>query len=226
MVISYLMMMEIIKNIIEFFFHIDRHLNVVIQNCGAWSYAVLFVVVFAETGLVITPFLPGDSLLFASGAFAVVGSFNIAWLSLAFFSAAVIGDNVNYTIGKKIGSGIFRADSKFFKKEYLDKTHKFYEKYGGKTIVIARFVPIVRTFAPFVAGAGKMSYGYFFAYNVLGAFLWVSIFTGGGFFFGNMPMIKNNFSAVIFIIIFVSMLPPVIEFWKHHKAKSVPKKTG
>lgn len=209
--------MEIIKNIVEFFFHIDRHLNVVIQNCGAWSYAVLFAIIFAETGLVITPFLPGDSLLFAAGAFAAAGSFNITWLSLALFAAAVIGDSVNYAVGKRIGSGIFTADSKFFKKEYLDKTHRFYEKYGGKTIVIARFVPIIRTFAPFVAGVGKMSYGRFFSYNVTGALLWVAIFTGGGFFFGNMPIVKNNFSAVIFIIIFVSVLPPVIEFWKHHK---------
>jgi len=211
--------MEIIKNIVEFFFHIDRHLNVVIQNCGAWSYAVLFVIIFAETGLVITPFLPGDSLLFAAGAFAAAGSFNIVWLSSALFAAAVIGDSVNYAVGKTIGEGIFRADSKFFKKEYIDKTHKFYEKYGGKTIVIARFVPIVRTFAPFVAGVGKMSYGYFFSYNVIGALLWVAAFTGGGFFFGNMPIIKNNFSVVIFIIIFVSVLPPIIEFRKHHKAK-------
>lgn len=211
--------MEIIKNIVEFFFHIDRHLNVVIQNCGVWSYAVLFAIVFAETGLVVTPFLPGDSLLFAAGTFAAAGSFNIGWLSLALFAAAVIGDSVNYAIGKKIGDGIFRADSKFFKKAYLDKTHKFYEKYGGKTIVIARFVPIVRTFAPFVAGVGKMSYGYFFSYNVMGALLWVGLFAGGGFFFGNMPIVKKNFSLVIFIIIFVSVLPPVIEFWKHHRAK-------
>lgn len=209
--------MEIIKNIVEFFFHIDRHLNIVIQNCGVWSYAVLFAIIFAETGLVITPFLPGDSLLFAAGTFAAAGSFNITWLSIALFAAAVIGDSVNYAVGKTIGDGIFRTDSKFFKKKYLDKTHEFYEKYGGKTIVIARFVPIVRTFAPFVAGVGKMSYGYFFSYNVIGALLWVAIFTGGGFFFGNMPIVKENFSAVIFIIIFVSVLPPVIEFWKHYK---------
>lgn len=211
--------MEILKNIVEFFFHIDRHLNVVIQNCGAWSYAVLFVIVFAETGLVVTPFLPGDSLLFAAGTFAATGSFNIVWLSLGLFAAAVIGDSVNYAIGKTIGDEVFRPGSKFFKKEYLEKTHKFYEKYGGKTIVIARFVPIVRTFAPFVAGVGKMSYGYFFSYNVIGALLWVGLFTGGGFFFGNMPIVKNNFSLVIFIIIFVSVLPPMIEFWKHHKTK-------
>ena len=209
--------MEIIKDIVEFFFHIDRHLNTVIQNCGTWYYAVLFTIIFLETGLVITPFLPGDSLLFAAGTFAAIGSFNILWLSFTLFIAAVIGDSINYAIGKKIGESVFREDSRFFKKRYLDKTHMFYEKYGGKTIVIARFVPIVRTFAPFVAGAGRMSYGYFFSYNVIGALLWVVLFVGGGFFFGNMPIVKRNFSVVIFIIIFISILPPIIEFCKHHK---------
>lgn len=213
--------MEIIKNIVEFFFHIDRHLNVVIQNCGVWSYAILFAIIFCETGLVITPFLPGDSLLFAAGTFAAVGSFNIFWLSITIFAAAVIGDSVNYAIGKKIGEGIFTERSRFFKKEYLDKTHKFYEKYGGKTIVIARFVPIVRTFAPFVAGVGRMNYLYFFSYNVIGAFLWTLLFVGGGFFFGNVPIVKNNFSVVIFIIIFISILPPVIEYWKHRRRRFI-----
>ena len=211
--------MEIIKDIVEFFFHIDRHLNAVIQDCGAWSYAILFAIIFMETGLVITPFLPGDSLLFAAGTFAAIGSLNILWLSLALFIAAVTGDSLNYAIGKKIGESVFREDSHFFKKKYLNKTHMFYEKYGGKTIVIARFVPIVRTFAPFVAGAGRMSYGYFFSYNVIGALLWVVLFVGGGFFFGNMPIVKENFSAVIFIIIFISILPPIIEFYRHHKTK-------
>ncbi|MDD5680017.1 MAG: DedA family protein [Candidatus Omnitrophica bacterium] len=209
--------MEAIKSIAEFFLHIDKHLNVVIQNCGGWSYGILFIIVFAETGLVVTPFLPGDSLLFAAGTFAAIGSFNIVSVFLVLFAAAVVGDSVNYFIGKKIGEGIFTKDSRFFKKEYLERTHKFYEKYGGKTIVLARFVPIIRTFAPFVAGVGKMSYGYFFFYNVIGAFLWVAVFVGGGFFFGNIPLIKENFSIVIFIIIFVSILPPVIEFVKHHK---------
>lgn len=212
--------MEIIKNAVEFFFHIDKHLNVIIQNCGAWSYAILFVVVFAETGLVITPFLPGDSLLFAAGTFAAAGSFDIVWLSLGLFAAAVIGDSVNYAIGKRIGDGIFKTDSGFFKKRYLDKTHKFYERYGGKTIVIARFVPIVRTFAPFVAGVGRMSYRYFFSYNCIGALLWVGLFAGGGFLFGNVPIVKKNFSLVIFVIIFISILPPVIELWKHHRDKA------
>lgn len=205
---------------IDFLFHIDKHLNVIIQSCGIWSYSILFGIIFAETGLVITPFLPGDSLLFAAGTFAAIGSFNIIWLSLAIFMAAVAGDSVNYAIGKRIGEGIFTENSRFFKKAYLDKTHRFYEKYGGKTIILARFVPIVRTFAPFVAGVGKMSYGYFFSYNVIGAFLWVSLFVGGGYFFGNIPIVKNNFSAVIFIIIFLSILPPIIEFWRHHRRKA------
>lgn len=203
--------------IVEFFFHIDKHLNTVIQNCGMWSYAILFVIIFAETGLVVTPFLPGDSLLFAAGTFAAVGSFNIGWLSLVLFAAAVIGDSANYAIGKRTGEGIFTDDSRLFKKAYLDKTHKFYEKYGGKTIVLARFVPIVRTFAPFVAGVGKMSYRYFLTYNIVGAFLWVAIFVGGGFFFGNVPIVKENFSIVILIIVFVSVLPPIIEVWRHRR---------
>ena len=212
--------MEIIKNIVEFFFHIDRHLNVVIQNCGVWSYAILFAIIFCETGLVITPFLPGDSLLFAAGTFAAVGSFNIFWLSIAIFAAAVIGDSVNYAIGKIFGEELVRvANSRILKKEYLDKTHRFFEKYGGKTIVIARFVPIVRTFAPFVAGLGKMSYLRFFTYNVVGGILWVSIFVFGGYFFGNMPVVKENFSLVIFAIIIISILPGVIEFLRHKMRK-------
>lgn len=214
--------MDIIKNIVEFFFHIDRHLSAVIQSCGAWSYGVLFAVVFAETGLVVTPFLPGDSLLFAAGALAAINSFNVIWLAITLFAAAVIGDSVNYAIGKRIGEGIFTDKSRFFKKEYLDKTHRFYEKYGGKTIVIARFVPIIRTFAPFVAGVGKMSYGYFFSYNVIGAFLWVALFVGGGYFFGNIPVIKKNFSIAIFVIIALSVMPIITEFWKHHRAKNIP----
>lgn len=211
--------MEIKINILDFLLHIDKYLDVVMQNCGSWSYAVLFLIVFAETGLVITPFLPGDSLLFVVGTFSAVGSFNLTIASLLLFAAAVVGDSLNYAIGKKIGEGIFRESSRYFKKEYLDKTHAFYEKYGGKTIVLARFVPIVRTFAPFVAGAGRMSYGYFFAYNVIGAFLWVALFVGGGFFFGNAPFVKENFSLVILTIIFISLLPPALEFFKHYKGK-------
>ncbi|MDP3790077.1 MAG: DedA family protein [Candidatus Omnitrophota bacterium] len=213
--------MEVITYIVQFFFHIDKYLNVVIQNCGVWSYAILFAIVFAETGLVITPFLPGDSLLFAVGTFASTGAFNIIWVSLVLFAAAVIGDSVNYAVGKRLGEGIFKENGRFFKKEYLKKTHMFYEKYGGKTIVLARFVPIVRTFAPFVAGVGKMSYGHFFSYNVIGAFLWVALFAGGGFFFGNTPFIRKNFSFAILVIIFISILPPIIEIRKHHRNKKM-----
>lgn len=212
--------MEFIETIVEFVLHVDKHLGAVIQYCGAWSYGLLFVVIFCETGLVVTPFLPGDSLLFAAGAFAAIGSFNVFWLFALLFAAAVIGDSVNYAIGKMLGDEVFKkGNSRIFKKEYLDKTHKFYEKYGGKTIVLARFVPIVRTFAPFVAGVGLMSYPKFFMYNVTGGFLWVAIFVFAGYFFGNVPVIKNNFSLVILAIVILSVMPIVIEFWKHRKSK-------
>ena len=212
-------MPEIIKNIIEFTIHIDKHLNSMIQSFGNWSYGLLFLIVFAETGLVITPFLPGDSLLFAVGAFAAMGSLDPTWLLVTLVGAAVIGDSVNYAIGKFLGEKAFERYPRIFKKKYIDKTHKFYEKYGGKTIVIARFVPIVRTFAPFVAGVGKMSYRYFFTYNVVGGILWVASFLLAGYFFGNMPLVKENFSIVIFIIIALSILPIAIEYWKHHARK-------
>ena len=170
---------------IEFIFHIDRHLAVLIQSFGTWSYLILFAIVFAETGLVVTPFLPGDSLLFAAGAFAAKGAFDIWKLSGILIAAAIIGDSVNYAIGKNIGLRILKAgNSRFFKKEYLDRTHLFYKKYGGKTIVLARFIPIIRTFAPFVAGAVSMNYPHFLLYNIAGAILWIVIFVGGGFYFG------------------------------------------
>jgi membrane-associated protein len=212
--------MEIIKNIVDIFLHIDIHLNAIIQSCGNWTYLLLFIIIFAETGLVVTPFLPGDSLLFATGALAAIGSFNIFWLFIILLSAAIIGDSVNYAIGKIFGERLFQKEnSRIFKKKYLTRTHKFYEKYGGKTIILARFIPIVRTFAPFVAGVGKMSYLYFFIYNITGAILWVSVFVLGGFYFGNVPIVKHNFSIVIFAIIILSVLPAVIEFWRHHKNK-------
>lgn len=210
--------MEFIKNVLEVFLHVDKYLDVVIQNFGVWSYLLLFAVIFAETGLVVTPFLPGDSLLFATGAFAAKGSFNLFWLFVTLAAAGIIGDSVNYTVGKVFGEKLFQKDnSRFFKKEYLDRTHRFYEKYGGKTIILARFVPIVRTFAPFVAGLGKMSYLYFLIYNVVGALLWVSIFVIGGFYFGNAPVVKENFSLVILGIIIVSILPGVVECFRHRK---------
>jgi len=208
--------MEIIKNLIEIIVHIDKHLSLMIQNFGSWSYLVLFAVIFAETGLVITPFLPGDSLLFAAGTLSAVESFNLLWIFIVLSAAAIIGDTVNYTFGKFFGQKIIlNSSNRFFKKEYVDRTHKFYEKHGGKTIILARFIPIIRTFAPFVAGVGKMSYYKFFIYNVIGGLLWVSLFVFGGYFFGNMPIVKNNFFVVILVIIVFSVLPIAIEFYKH-----------
>ncbi len=212
--------MEFIKNIIDFILHIDRHLNAIIQNFGLWTYLMLFGIVFAETGLVATPFLPGDSLLFAVGSIAAMGSLDIFWVFAVLAAAAVIGDSVNYAIGKLFGEELVRkTKSRFLKKEYLDRTHRFFEKYGGKTIVLARFVPIIRTFAPFVAGLGKMRYLYFFAYNVVGGILWVAIFVFGGFFFGNLPIVKKNFTLVIFAIVVLSILPGVVEFLRHKSRK-------
>lgn len=209
--------MAFLNNIIDFILHLDKYLNILIQNFGAWTYAILFLIVFAETGFVVTPFLPGDSLLFAAGAFAAVGSLNVLILAFTLAAAAVLGDTINYSTGKFLGSKAFEKYPKIFKKEYLDKTHKFYEKYGAKTIVLARFVPIVRTFAPFVAGVGKMSYLKFLVYNIAGGILWVALFIFGGYFFGNIPVVKNNFSAVIIIIIIASIIPIAVEVWKHYK---------
>lgn len=213
--------MDLILQFIDFLLHFDKHLTFIIQQFGLWTYGLLFLIIFCETGLVVTPFLPGDSMLFVIGAFAAQGAFNplILFALLAF--AAIAGDSVNYAIGKYFGERLSKAKHiPFFKKEYVDRTHKFYEKYGGKTIVIARFVPIIRTFAPFVAGIGEMNYAYFLTFNVVGGLLWVAIFVFGGYFFGNIPLIKENFSAVIFLIIFLSVLPPFIEVWKSRKTVS------
>lgn len=206
--------MESIKHIAEAIVHFDKHLGAIIQNTGHWSYLFLFLVIFAETGLVIAPFLPGDSLLFAVGACAALGSFNLAGLVAILIVAAVTGDSVNYAIGNKFGERIRpENNARFIKKEYLDRTREFYEKHGGKTIVLARFIPIIRTFAPFVAGIGKMNYRYFFFYNVAGALLWVGIFVLGGYYFGNIPVIKENFFWVILGIVVLSVLPPCVEYW-------------
>lgn len=210
--------MEIIKNLIDFIFHLDKHLNFAIQNFGTWTYLLLFGIIFAETGLVITPFLPGDSLLFATGAIAATGAMDVKLLFALLAAAAIIGDSVNYAIGKFFGSHIIeRYAGRLIKKEHLDRTHNFYEKYGAKTIVLARFVPIVRTFAPFVAGIGKMSYMRFLIYNIFGGILWVAIFVFGGFYFGNMPIIKSNFTLAIFAIVVISILPVAIEVWAHKR---------
>ena len=219
--------MEFLKSIVDLFLHLDEYLSVVIQNYGGWTYALLFIVIFIETGLVVTPFLPGDSLLFAAGTFAALGSLNIYFMWGLLFVAAVLGDTVNYWIGHKLGLAIFDTQNRFLKKvlkkEYLAKTEAFYEKHGGKTIVLARFVPIVRTFAPFVAGVGTMEYGRFISYNVIGGFLWVTIFLFMGNFFGNIPFVKANFELVIIGIILVSVVPMFIEYWKarqENKAKA------
>lgn len=214
--------MEFINGIFDFIFHIDKHLDIVIKNCGNWSYLLLFMIIFAETGLVITPFLPGDSLLFVVGAFAAVGSFNLFWLFIVLVSAAIIGDSVNYALGKLFGEQILQKGThRLFKKEHLDKTHKFYEKYGGKTIILARFIPIIRTFAPFVAGIGEMNYYKFLIYNIVGGLFWVAVFVLGGYYFGNMSIVKENFPLVILLIILISVLPVLVEVHKHHRAKKI-----
>ncbi len=207
---------------IDVILHIDKHLSQVILEYGVWIYLLLFLIIFIETGLVAMPFLPGDSLLFAVGTFAAIGALNIGWTIFLLIAAAIIGDSLNYAIGKFVGPKVFyKEEARFFKKEYLERTRRFYEKYGNKTIVLARFVPIVRTFAPFVAGIGRMKYGLFLFYNVFGGALWVVTFTCGGYFFGNIPVIKNNFSAVILAIIVLSVLPIILEFWKHHRQKAM-----
>jgi len=201
----------------DVFLHLNVHLKEIIAQYGGWTYAILFGVVFCETGLVVTPFLPGDSLLFAAGAFAGDGAFALAPLMATLMTAAVLGDAVNYAIGKRLGPRVLTGRSRFLKKEYLDRTHRFYERYGGKTIIIARFVPIVRTFAPFLAGVGSMSYAKFAAYNVVGAMLWVSVCCLGGYCFGSLEFVKKNFSLVIMMIIAISILPAAIEIYRERR---------
>jgi len=207
---------ELIRNLIDLVLHLDKHLNVIIQTYGVWTYLLLFLVIFLETGLVVTPILPGDPLLFAAGTFAALGSLNVVWLFVLLSIAAVAGDTVNYWIGHFVGPKVFsREDVRFLNKEYLERTHRFYEKHGGKTIILARFIPIIRTFAPFVAGIGKMSYWHFISYNVIGGLAWIDLFTFGGYFFGNIPFVKDNFTLVILAIIFISLVPVMIEFVNH-----------
>ena len=202
-------------NLISFIMHIDKYLAVIVQNYGIWVYLILFVFVFCETGLVVVPFLPGDSLIFAAGALAAKGIMDIKLVYVIFACAAILGDTVNFEIGRFIGPKIFGQEKiRFLKKEYLDKTKNFYDRHGGKTIIIARFIPIVRTFAPFVAGIGEMKYFKFISYNFIGGLLWVSLFVFAGFYFGNMPAVKNNFTIVIFAIIFISILPGIIGLLK------------
>lgn len=213
--------MELLQQGLSFLVHLDVHLSALIQQYGVWTYGILFLIVFCETGLVVTPFLPGDSLLFAAGAFAARGVLNPWVLCGVLSAAAVVGDTVNYWIGHAVGPAVFtQRHTRFFKKEHLDRTHRFYERHGGKTIVLARFIPIIRTFAPFVAGIGRMTYRKFLAYNVGGGLLWVFLFVFGGYAFGNHPVVERHFSLVVLVIIVLSILPGVLEFL-HHRATPV-----
>ena len=211
--------MELILSFIDFLLHLDAHLADLIGQYGLWTYLILFGIIFAETGFVVTPFLPGDSLIFAAAALAGLHPdvLNPVFIFLLLSFAGILGDSVNYAIGHAIGPRVFREDVRFLKREYLDRTHAFFEKYGGKTIILARFMPIIRTFAPFVAGVGAMTYGKFLAYNIAGGMLWVALFTTLGYFFGNIPAVQENFTLVIIAIVFLSVLPPIYELLRSHK---------
>lgn len=214
---------DILLALVDFIIHIDTHLQTLASEYGLWLYGILFIIVFCETGLVVTPFLPGDSLLFAAGSLASLpgSQLDAHLLFLIFFVAAVLGDTVNYSIGHKLGPKVFDfRKSRFFNPEHLEKTHAFFEKYGGKTIIIARFIPIIRTFAPFVAGIGAMTYSRFILFNVVGALLWVGLFSYSGYYFGQLPFVQENFKFLILGIIVVSLLPPVVEYLKHRMTAS------
>lgn len=205
--------MDIILFLVDFILHIDRHLSELAVAYGPWLFLILFLIIFCETGLVVMPILPGDSLLFVTGAIAATGAYDINLMVLTLIVAAILGDSTNYQIGKMLGAKVFEnPNSRIFKKEYLDKTHAFYEKHGGKTIIIARFAPIVRTFAPFVAGVGAMTYPKFFMYNVVGGIVWVASFSYAGYFFGNLPIVKKNLSLLIVAIVILSVMPGIIEY--------------
>lgn len=207
--------MELISQVFDFILHIDKHLGEIIAQYGYWTYSILFMIIFLETGLVVTPFLPGDSLLFAAGALAATGALDVSVLFVLLAAAAIVGDTVNYWIGNRIGPRAFEQDVRFFKREYLERTQKFYEKHGGKTIFLARFIPIIRTFAPFVAGVGTMRYRKFVAYNIVGALVWTSVFIFAGYFFGNIPIVRDNFGLVVIAIILISVLPVGYELIQH-----------
>ena len=214
--------MDLILKLVDIFLHLDQYLGEVIRTYGTWTYLLLFVIIFMETGLVVTPFLPGDSLIFAAGTFAALGYINVGLLFLLLSAAAIIGDTVNYWIGHYIGPRAFSGNVRFLKKEYMDRTHAFFEKHGGKAIILARFVPIVRTFAPFVAGVGAMTYGKFITYNVVGGLAWVTIFLFLGYFFGNLPFVQKNFEFVVIAIILISVMPAVFEFLKERARPHTP----
>ncbi len=207
--------MELLATFIDIVLHLDKHLIWLVQNYGSWVYLILFLIIFCETGLVVMPFLPGDSLLFVAGAIAATGAMEVEWLAGMLMLAAFLGDNTNYWIGRYFGPRIFtRADSPLLNRAHLQKTHEFYEKHGGKTVIFARFLPIIRTFAPFVAGIGRMIYPRFVAYSAFGSVFWISFFVLGGFFFGNVPVVKNNLTFFIFGIIILSVLPGAIQFMR------------
>ena len=222
--------MELIHWFTDFILHLDTHLGQLIQEYGLWTYLILFLIIFCETGLVVTPFLPGDSLLFAAGAFAAVGAFHVEQLWLLLCGAAISGDSTNYWIGRFVGPKVFQSErSHLFNRKHLERTHAFYARHGGKTVIIARFMPILRTFAPFVAGVGAMRYPRFLMFRVLGTLLWISTFVFAGYFFGNIPFVKRNFTLVVFVIIGLSVVPPAIEYFRHRirarrDAVSTPKK--
>jgi len=208
-----------VSNLLDFVLHLDKHLADLVSQYGAWSYGILCAIVFCETGLVVTPFLPGDSLLFAAGAIASTGALDPRLLSIALFAAVIAGDNTNYWIGRSLGPKVFQAESsRLLNRKHLDRTHAFYDKHGGKTIILARFLPIVRTFAPFVAGVGRMHYPRFLAFSLGGGAFWVGLFVAAGYFFGSIPIVKQNFSVVIMAIIGLSVLPAFVEYWKHRRA--------
>jgi membrane-associated protein len=208
--------MDLAAQLLDVFLHLDRHLDQLILTYRSWSYLILFAIIFCETGLVVTPFLPGDSLLFAVGTFAARGSFELALILQLLAAAAILGDNLNYWIGRKVGPRVFqREDSRLLNRRHLLRTHAFYEKHGVKTIIIARFLPIIRTFSPFVAGIGAMSYGRFLPFDVVGGVVWVGTFLTGGFFFGNIEVVREHFSIVVLFIILISVLPAMIEFARH-----------
>jgi membrane-associated protein len=218
--------MELLKDALDFFLHLDKHLSEIIARYGTWTYAILAAIVFAETGLVVTPLLPGDSLLFAAGTFAALGSLDPVVLNLLLFGAVIAGDNVNYWIGRYIGPRAFSSDSRLFRRQYLERTQAYFTRHGGKTIIMARFIPIVRTFTPFVAGIGAMRYPRFLAYSLAGAAIWVSGFIWLGYFFGNLPFVKENFGLVVMFIIGLSVVPVIFGLVRDRKAKRARREAG
>ena len=214
--------MELLKHLLDLILHLDKHLVELVNQYQSWTYGILFLIIFCETGLVVTPFLPGDSLLFAIGALASKGQLNVFLVVVLLSVAAILGDTVNYWIGKVVGPKVFSSESsRWLNRKHLERTHEFYEKYGGKTIIFARFMPIIRTFAPFVAGIGKMSYGKFLLYNIVGGIVWITGFTYAGYFFGEIPIVKRNFTLVILVIILISVMPAIFEFWRARRESKV-----